>query len=82
MYQTRGRYAAPRHLVWSTDSVDLSDPFQRRWFMRQVLLHGRSEDVRELDLDEVAASLDELRLPADLYRLWRRFLETRGCAPG
>lgn len=82
MYCARGRYVAPRHRVWSTDGVDLSDPFQRRWFMRQVLLHGRSEDVRELDLEEVAVSLDELRLPADLYRLWKRFLETRGNAVG
>jgi len=82
VYRTGGRYSAPRYLVWGTDSVDLSDPFQRRWFMRQVLLHGRSEDIRELDLDEVAASLDDLRLPAHLHRLWRQFLETHGYAPG
>lgn len=82
MYGTSGRYVAPRHLVWSTDSIDLSDPFQRRWFIRQVLLHGRSEDIRALDLHEVAESLDDLRLPADLHRLWRTFLEKRGYAPG
>ena len=69
-------HTAPRHVVWSTNSIDLSDPFQRRWYIRQVLLHGRSENVRALDLHEVAAVLDELRLPTDLLRLWKRFLES------
>jgi len=41
----------PRHIVWSTDLLDLSDPFQRRWYIRQVLLHGRTEDIRTLDLN-------------------------------
>jgi len=75
-------HTAPRHVVWSTNSIDLSDPFQRRWYIRQVLLHGRSENVRALDLHEVAAVLDELRLPTDLLRLWKRFLESQGYAPG
>jgi hypothetical protein len=68
----------PRHLVWSTDCVDLDDPFQRRWYVRQVLVHGRSEDVRALDLDEVAALLDELDLPENIYSLWDAFLKRRG----
>jgi hypothetical protein len=67
--------ALPRHIVWSTDQVDLADPFQRHWYIRQVLLHGRAEDVRNLDLAEVAACLEELDLPASLYRLWKSFLE-------
>jgi hypothetical protein len=82
VHGTRGQYVAPRHLVWSTDSIDLADPFQRTWYIRQVLLHGRSEDVRTLDLHEVAEALDDLRLPADLHRLWQAFLEKRGYAPG
>jgi hypothetical protein len=72
----------PRHIVWSTDSVDLSDPFQRKWYVRQVLLHGRAEDIRTLDLKEVAVLLDDLNLPLDLYRLWKTFLETRCHAEG
>ncbi len=68
----------PRHLVWSTDDLDLNDPVQRRWYIRQVLLHGRTEDIRTLDLREVAALLDDLNLPRPVYRLWKTFLERRG----
>ncbi|HXF69099.1 MAG TPA: hypothetical protein VNK89_04785 [Thermoflexus sp.] len=71
------RIRPPRHIVWSTDSIDLSDPFQRRWYIRQVLLHGRAEDIRALDLDEVEALLDDLDLPPDLYAFWKMFLEQR-----
>jgi hypothetical protein len=67
----------PRHVVWSTERVDLSDPFQRRWYIRQVLLHGRAEDIRTLDLEEVARDLDDLDLPQDIYRLWTAFLGIR-----
>ena len=65
------------NVVWSTDQLDLSDSFQHRWYIRQVLMHGRACDVRTLDLDQVAAMLDELRLPRHLDCLWRRFLEAR-----
>jgi hypothetical protein len=68
----------PRHLVWSTDRLDLRDPFQRKWYIRQVLLHGREEDLRTLDLKEVAEILDELNLPSPLHRLWEMFLERKG----
>lgn len=67
----------PRHLVWSTDSLNLDDPFQRRWYIRQVLMYGRAADIRMLDLEEVAHLLDDLRLPPHLDRLWRTFLESR-----
>ena len=72
----------PRHIVWSTNAVDLSDPFQRKWYIRQALLHGRAQDIRALDLDEVASLLDDLNLPPDVYRLWKAFLETRSHAQG
>lgn len=71
------RIRPPRHIVWSTDTIDLSDPFQRRWYIRQVLLHGRAEDIQTLDLDEVETLLDDLDLPPDLYALWKMFLEQR-----
>ena len=67
----------PRHIVWSTDSVDLDDPFQRQWYIRQVLLHGRAEDVRALDLHEVSPLLDALDLPPHLHRLWKAYFEER-----
>ena len=67
----------PIYIVWSTDKIDLSDPFQLRWYMQQVLTHGRMEDIRALDLKEVAAALDNLSLPKDVRSLWQRFLELR-----
>ena len=70
----------PAYIVWSTDQIDLSDPFQRRWYIQQVLTHGRAEDIRSLNLDEIAAILDEIILPEDVRSLWQRFLETRHVA--
>jgi hypothetical protein len=67
----------PTYIVWSTDQVDLSDPFQRRWYMQQVLTHGRMEDISTLDLKEVADALDSLSLSEDVRSLWQRFLEFR-----
>lgn len=71
------RLRPPTYIVWSTDEIDLSDPFQRRWYIQQVLTHGRAEDIRALDLDEIAAVLDEIILPDDVRSLWQRFLEVR-----
>ena len=66
-----------RHIVWSTDQLDLSDPFQRRWYLRQVLMHGRAEDIGRLALAEVERELEALDLPEPLARLWQRFLSYR-----
>ena len=65
----------PRYIVWSTDAVDLNDPFQRRWLLRQTLTHGRAEDIRALDLEEIRLELDQLDLPKEIESLWRRYLE-------
>jgi hypothetical protein len=65
----------PRHLVWSTDALDLRDPFQKRWLLRQTLMRGRAEDVRVLDLAEIEKELDDLGLPKEIESLWRRYLE-------
>ena len=65
----------PRHLVWSTDTIDLSDPFQKRWLLRQTLMHGRAEDVRALEVEEIKRELDQLDLPKEIESLWRRYLE-------
>ena len=67
----------PRHIAWSTDRVDLADPFQRKWYIRQLIEHGKAEDIAELDLDEVARLLEELNLPPHLGSLWARFLGPR-----
>ena len=66
----------PRHLVWSTDTIDLSDPFQKRWLLRQTLMHGRAEDIRALELKDIRQELDLLDLPKEIESLWRRYLES------
>lgn len=71
------RFSPPRHVVWSTDTLDLSDPYQRKWYMAQVLRYGRAEDLGTLNLDEVAQWLEELPLPEDVRALWRAFLKER-----
>jgi ribosomal protein L9 len=63
--------------VWSTDEVDVADPFQRNWLLKQILTHGTAEDIRRLDLNEVAEQIDHLQLPADIERLWRASLNAR-----
>jgi len=66
-----------RYLVWSTDTLDVTDPFQRIWYLRQVLLHGRAADIHALDIAEIAQHLDALQLPPAIDQLWRKFLEAR-----
>ena len=73
----KGKIKPPRHLVWSTDEVDLDNPFQRRWFLTQVLTNGLAEDIRQLDIEEVAREIDYLHLPKEVESLWRMFLEAR-----
>lgn len=65
----------PRYIVWSADAVDLSDPFQKRWLLRQTLVHGRAEDIRALEIEEVRRELGQLDLPKEIESLWRRYLE-------
>jgi hypothetical protein len=62
-------FSPPKHIVWSIDRLELADPFQRKWYIRQVSEHGRAEDVANLDLDEVTRLLDELNLPPHLHGL-------------
>ena len=65
----------PRYIVWSTDQVDQSSPFQRKWLIQQILLHGRAEDVARLDLKEIESLLDQVKLPAFLRNFWKDYLE-------
>jgi hypothetical protein len=62
-----------RYIVWSKEKLDLSDPWQRRWFIKQVLLHGRAEDVAALDWEEVRQLLPQLDLPSEVQRLWEGY---------
>jgi len=65
-----------RYIVWSTNKeIDLNNPGQRKWYIQQVLTHGRAEDVAELDWDEVRRLLPELRLPERVRRLWEDYFK-------
>ncbi len=59
-----------RYIVWSTDEIDLDNPFQRKWYIEQVLIHGRTEDIRDLDWGEVRKLLPELTLPKEVRSVW------------
>lgn len=75
-YSLRMTKHLPRHIVWSTDKLDLRDPFQKRWLLRQTLMHGTAQDIRVLDFDEIKKQLADLKLPEDIDSLWRRYLES------
>ncbi len=62
-----------RYIVWAKREVDLNDPLQRKWYMSQVLTHGRAEDVAELDWEEVRSILKEIILPSSVRRLWEGY---------
>ncbi len=62
-----------RYIVWSTDEVDLNDPFQKNWFIRQVLTHGRAEDIAALDWEEIRTLMPELELPREIAALWEDY---------
>jgi hypothetical protein len=72
-----GKIKPKRYIVWSKREIDLSDPWQRKWYVQQVLTHGLLEDVRELDFDEVRRLLPELSLPDDVRRLWEDYFEDK-----
>lgn len=62
-----------RYIVWSTNEVDLEDPFLKIWFIKQVLTHGRSEDIAALDWEEIRTLMPELDLPRDIAALWEDY---------
>jgi hypothetical protein len=70
----------PRHIVWSIDkaeNIDLSDPENRRWWIKQVLMNGRMEHIRGLELDEVEKIPPGLYLPRPIKILWSDYFAKR-----
>jgi len=59
-----------KYIVWSVDELDLNNPSLRKWYIQQVLIYGREEDIKKLDLDEVRKLLPELELPEEIRSLW------------
>ncbi len=66
-----------RYIVWSKDQIELHDPFQRKWYIKQVLTYGRTEDIIALDWDEVKRLLPELDLPLHIRRLWENYFNAQ-----
>ncbi len=66
-----------KYIVWSKNEIDSNDPFQRNWYIKQVLTHGRAEDVASLDWEEIKRLLPELDLPFHIKRLWNDYLNDR-----
>jgi len=67
----------PRYILWSKDEIDLTDDWQRHWYIRQVLMYGRAEDVARLDWDEIERLLPEIHLPPTLHLLWENYFHAR-----
>ena len=66
-----------KHIVWfiDVDKIDKKNPADRIWWLKQVLLKGRMEDVMGLDLDEVEKTFQALYLPAAIKKLWEDYFE-------
>lgn len=62
-----------RYIVWSKERVDLSNPLQKKWYVQQVLTHGRAEDVASLDWKELESLLPGMQLPPRVRRLWEDY---------
>lgn len=66
-----------RYIVWSKNEIDLDDPFQRKWYVKQVLTHGKAEDVASLDWEEIKILLPDLNLPPHIERLWNKYFNAQ-----
>jgi len=62
-----------RYIVWSKKEIDLKDDWQRKWYIKQVLTHGRAEDIAGLDWEEIKNLLPGLHLPREVKRLWESY---------
>jgi len=67
-----------RYIVWSTNKINLKDKFQRKWYIAQVLQHGRSEDIALLDWQEIENLLPDLHLPSHIKNLWEVYFYDKG----
>ncbi len=67
------RMEPKRYIVWSKKEIDLNDPWQKKWYIRQVLCYGRAEDIAQLNWEEVRSILKEIVLPLPVRRLWEDY---------
>jgi hypothetical protein len=73
------QYMRPkRYIVWSKKEIDLTDSWQKKWYIQQVLNHGRAEDISQMDWDEIRSLIGELNLSPDVRRLWENYFSAQG----
>jgi hypothetical protein len=72
------QYMRPKRFVWSKNEIDLTDSWQRKWYIQQVLNHGRAEDISQMDWDEIRSLIGELNLSPDVRRLWENYFSAQG----
>lgn len=64
-----------KYIVWyaDLDKLDLKDPWVKKWWIQQVLIHGRLEDIRQLDFSEIKSLLSNLYLNYEIKSLWEDY---------
>ncbi|MBI1865546.1 MAG: hypothetical protein HYR98_07475 [Nitrospirae bacterium] len=70
----------PKHIVWFAGNreIDLDDSAERAWWIKQVLMRGRMEDVLSLDFNEIERLLPEFHLPPPVRKLWSDYFAAKG----
>ena len=68
------------YIVWyaDLDKLDLNDPWVKKWWIQQVLIHGRIEDIKKLDFDEIKKLLPALHLDSKIKSLWQDYFKSYG----
>lgn len=67
--------AGKGYIIWyaDLDRLDLNDPWLKRWWIQQVLIHGRIEDISQLDFSEVRRNLPFFHLRKEIRSLWEDY---------
>ncbi len=62
------------YIIWSTNrEIDLDNPIQKKFYVKNVLMYGLAEDISKLDFDYVKNILPELDLPKEIKSLWENY---------
>lgn len=66
------------YIVWYADieKLDLNDPWVKKWWIQQVLIHGRIEDIKKLNFGEIKELLPALHLDSKIKSLWQDYFKS------
>ncbi|MCL5408832.1 MAG: hypothetical protein M1135_02260 [Candidatus Omnitrophica bacterium] len=72
-----GKLKEKKHIVWFADinKINLNDEQNKKWWIRQVLLNGRLEDIKELHIADIKKFLPDFYLPQPVKKLWENYFE-------